>query len=588
MQEDVNVRATGGNSAVQPGTGAASRIEAWLAHERTKVHERAALAGAAADRLAVRLEMLKVRVLPASMLAGRVQPGDDEPEGWRFLRRPALLGFLALCAIALGASLPSSPFKLEMAGTWFFGEPPQGGSSESFMLFGLVAVYGGLVLLIRVWYGLMKALARRPGVPVRYLGWILALWVVPMLVVAPIFSRDVYSYAAQGEMMSHHINPYVYDPSVLGVGANSYTILSDKLWWYSKPPYGPGFLGLAGVIQNVVGHSEDAALALWRLAAVAGVVLFAAFIPRLARSFGRPVAPAFVFAVMNPIVVIHLIGGAHNDALMLGFLVAGLALARERHPVIGSVLVGMATMVKVPAAIGIVYIGWDWARNRLDDPDGAPAPPWRERLTGMAMAGAVSLATMAAITQAVGIGWGWVTGLGNPDALRSYLDPMTAVGLGLGKFAHAIGHGGASDLLLTVARGTGAFVAIVIGIRLLWRSTGGASSVRALGLTMLAVVLLGPVMQPWYLAWSVVLLGPVATGRLRGALVWLTVVVTFLGLGDAQYLVTELVHANPVIVAITSVAMLALLLTPIVPKVLRGIAELRNRHPEARREEIAV
>ena len=526
----------------------------------------------------------------------------DDPVCRRKLVTTAIAGFVGSGLVLLGGSLPTSPFTEKVpppppayTPPWFFGatrtpsliiglHPPP---DTSFYV-SLAAFYGGMVLIMGSWIRLGRLARERPDLPVSMLAGIMALWTLPILFVEPLLSKDAFSYVAQGEMMSYHINPYVYDPSVLGVGANSYTILSDKLWWYSKPPYGPGFLGLAGVIQNVVGHSEDAALALWRLAAVAGVVLFAAFIPRLARSFGRPVAPAFVFAVMNPIVVIHLIGGAHNDALMLGFLVAGLALARERHPVIGSVLVGMATMVKVPAAIGIVYIGWDWARNRLDDPDGAPAPPWRERLTGMAMAGAVSLATMAAITQAVGIGWGWVTGLGNPDALRSYLDPMTAVGLGLGKFAHAIGHGGASDLLLTVARGTGAFVAIVIGIRLLWRSTGGASSVRALGLTMLAVVLLGPVMQPWYLAWSVVLLGPVATGRLRGALVWLTVVVTFLGLGDAQYLVTELVHANPVIVAITSVAMLALLLTPIVPKVLRGIAELRNRHPEARREEIAV
>ena len=81
-----------------------------------------------------------------------------------------------------------------------------------------MAVYGGLVLLMRVWYGLLKALARRPGVPIPYLAWMLALWVLPMLVVAPIFSRDVFSYAAQGEMMSRHINPYNYGTSMLGAG----------------------------------------------------------------------------------------------------------------------------------------------------------------------------------------------------------------------------------------------------------------------------------------------------------------------------------------------------------------------------------
>ena len=49
----------------------------------------------------------------------------------------------------------------------------------AFMLFGLVAVYGGLVLLMRVWYGMTKALARRPGVPVKY------LWLDPRAVDGP-------------------------------------------------------------------------------------------------------------------------------------------------------------------------------------------------------------------------------------------------------------------------------------------------------------------------------------------------------------------------------------------------------------------
>src|SRR5208282_4486341 len=151
---------------------------------------RRALVGAeaAADRVVLRLDMLKVRVLPTGALANRLEPDADETDDWRFLRRPALLGFVALVSIVVGASLTSSPFKLEMSGTWFFGEPSGNVATSRFMLFGLVAVYGGLVLLARVWYGMLKALARRPGVPIHYLAWILVLWSIPMLVVAPIFS----------------------------------------------------------------------------------------------------------------------------------------------------------------------------------------------------------------------------------------------------------------------------------------------------------------------------------------------------------------------------------------------------------------
>ena len=45
--------------------------------------------------------------------------------------RPALLGFVAILAVAIGASLPSSPFKLEMPGVWFFGEPSTSSASRS-------------------------------------------------------------------------------------------------------------------------------------------------------------------------------------------------------------------------------------------------------------------------------------------------------------------------------------------------------------------------------------------------------------------------------------------------------------------------
>ena len=54
---------------------------------------------------------------------------------------------------------------------------------------------------------------------------VFALWIVPLLIIAPLFSRDVYSYVAQGEMMSHHISPYHYGPGVLGAAQTNVTII---------------------------------------------------------------------------------------------------------------------------------------------------------------------------------------------------------------------------------------------------------------------------------------------------------------------------------------------------------------------------
>ena len=102
---------------------------------------------AVADRWAakvqVRVDMAKVRVLPTRLLTGRVEPDHDDADNWSFLLKPALIGFLALVAVAAGASFDPSPFKVSTTGAWFFGVPgPFGTAPSNYSLFGLVLVCG--------------------------------------------------------------------------------------------------------------------------------------------------------------------------------------------------------------------------------------------------------------------------------------------------------------------------------------------------------------------------------------------------------------------------------------------------------------
>src|ERR1700722_15700697 len=128
-------------------------------------------------RASMRADAVHLRLTRGVTLTRPLQPPAGDPEGWSFLRRPALLGFLAVVSICIGASLPSSPFKLEMGGTWFFGEAAW--PSTTLMLPGVVAVSGGMILFVRVWYGLFQTLRARGGVPIRPLAYMLALWIVP-------------------------------------------------------------------------------------------------------------------------------------------------------------------------------------------------------------------------------------------------------------------------------------------------------------------------------------------------------------------------------------------------------------------------
>ena len=165
--------------------------------------------------------------------------------GWSFLWRPALLGFLALASIAVGSSFTNSPFKLDNPGTWFFGVPthpvqPFAPTNSSTMLLGITLVYGGLILLVRVWIRMANVARQHPDAPLRPLRWVLALWTLPMLVIAPIFSRDVFSYAAQGEAVTRGINVYATGPYVLG--STPYTAPIDHVWRWVPRALRPALL----------------------------------------------------------------------------------------------------------------------------------------------------------------------------------------------------------------------------------------------------------------------------------------------------------------------------------------------------------
>lgn len=503
------------------------------------------------NRLSMRAEAWQIRLAPRLPLTQRVEAHRGDPDDWTFLRRPALLGFLAVVSICVGASLPSSPFKLEgwEGGSWFFGETAW--PTTAGMLPGVVAVYGGMVLLVRVWFGLYQTLRARPNVPIKPLAYMLALWILPLMAVAPLFSQDVFSYAAQGEMMSHGFNPYHYGPSILGSGP--FVSGVDARWLNTAAPYGPLFLMLAGWSASLSLHHALVTIELLRVQSVFGVALMAYCIPKLARSFGKDAGPAFVLAVLNPLTLLALVGGAHNDALMVGLLLAGVTAARSGHPVWGVVVCALAAATKVPAAIGIVYVAWDWA---------GPGAEWRARARMLVRAALVAVAVMGALSLVSGLGWGWIANLGTPGTVRSWMAPATAVGLAISGTAHVMGIGVSLSGLLTLTRAIGLISATVIALYCL-RHRERIGLLSALGITMLAFVVLGPVVQPWYLTWGIIMLAPIATGRKLWVILGISTVAPFIGLTGGADLLNQLVHTDPASMVLAVMVLWAVAIAPL-------------------------
>jgi hypothetical protein len=492
----------------------------------------------------------------SAFFRSKPRPAPTPFSGWGFLWQPAIMGFLALVAISVGSSFPDSPFKLEMPNTWFFGVPAHSVSpfapvNSTTILFGLVLVYGGLVLLMRVWIRLADVALHHPGAPVGKLGWILALWVAPMMIVAPIFSRDVFSYAAQGEMVSRGMNPTVAGPALLGSGP--YPDPVDPIWRLVPAPYGPLFLMIDHFIVVVTAHHELWTVAGLRVLELLSVVLLAIAMPILARALGYDPGHAFVLAVLNPLVVLTLVGGAHNEGLMMGLLVAGLALAAKKHPVWGLVVCALATSIKAPAVLGVIYIAWEWLGPNL---------PVRMRLRPLAIAGLLTASILGALTLVSGLGVRWVTNLSTPGTVRSWAAPATGLGMGLAELAHAVGMNVSTDTMIGLTRLLGMAVAGALIVWLLFNADR-IGWLKALGYSLLAVVVLGPVVQPWYLTWGLLLLAPVATGKLRGWVIALSVASPFVGLPGGRELLNGIVHAPMYETALVLLVLWGLLLAPL-------------------------
>ena len=517
------------------------RVNSWASAVR-RIYERVA------TRFESGVELLEHRYTPL----GRFTPGPFE--GWGFLWQPAVLGFAALTSIVAGASFTNSPFKLNLVNTWFFGEPSAsqfGAPSVTKYIFSVVLVYGGLLLLMRVWLRLAEVMKLHAGVALKKLWWILALWSVPMIVAPPLFSRDVFSYAAQGEMTSYHISPYLYGPGTLG--SSPYVTPVDPLWGNTPAPYGPFFLFLDGSIDRITAHHELWTVVGLRILEVFAVVLIGYGVTMLAKGLGRDPGEAFVLSAMNPLVLLTLIGGAHNDAIMAGFLVVGLALAVQRHPVWALFFCSLATAIKAPAAIGLAFVAWTWL---------GPQATLKQKIRPFLIGGVIAGLTLGVTSLLAGFGFGWINNLLSNGTVRSWAAPATGVGMALGNIFHALGwHSITIGSVLSVTRFLGLVTAAGFSLWLLWHSEQ-RGWVRSLGLSLILFVELGPVVQPWYLAWGLVILAASYQGREHFWLLLLSITGPFVGLPGGRQLLAGLVHSNPLLIAIAVAILGGVLLLP--------------------------
>ncbi|MET0132544.1 MAG: polyprenol phosphomannose-dependent alpha 1,6 mannosyltransferase MptB [Kibdelosporangium sp.] len=361
---------------------------------------------------------------------------------------------------------------------------------------GRVVFYAGIGLLVWAWLRLRSADRRQVLIAI-------GVWAVPLLASAPVLSQDLYIYLAQGAIAHAGLDPYTVGPSGLG------SPLTDRVSWVwedTPSPYGPLFILLMKSIVAVSGPNLVLAAAITKVVIASGLVLLCATLPGLASHLGGNAARALWLGAANPLVLVHLVGGAHNDLLMIALLASGTLLVLDRKHLAGVAVVGFAVGIKVTAAIALPFLVWVWAAHLRR----------RGFVTAAGTGTVVVVATFALCTLAAGVDLGWLGALGGNSLLIHWLSLPTGVGELFG--------------IIPAARIAGWALLGGIILWLWWRSReGGPKAVGDAAWALLATVLLSAVTMPWYFSWPLVLAAgfaapAIVTGAIAGASVWLVII----------------------------------------------------------------
>jgi alpha-1,6-mannosyltransferase len=375
----------------------------------------------------------------------------------------------------------------------------------------------------------------------------LLLWTLPLLPAPPMYSKDVYSYLAQSQICRLGLDPYRVGPArALGLD-HVFTLSVPSLWRHTPAPYGPLFLWIGRGISALTGENIVAAVLCHRMVVLVGVGLIVWATPRLARRCGVAEVSALWLGAANPLLIMHLVAGIHNEALMLGLMLTGTEFAlrgldswdslrlmpfrstqwRDWAPVgmllFGAVLITLSSQVKLPSLLALGFVAMALA-YRLGGNLRAVL------LVGGAMA-MLALAVMAVVGWASRLGFGWINTLGTANVVRSWMSPPTLLALGTGQAGILLRLGDHTTAVLSLTRGIGV---LIIAVMVCWLLVavlrGRLHPVGGLGVALGITVLLFPVVQPWYLLWAIIPLAAWATRPgFRAAAIGVTIIVGVFG-----------------------------------------------------------
>jgi alpha-1,6-mannosyltransferase len=299
-----------------------------------------------------------------------------------------------------------------------------------------------------------------------------------------LLSQDVFSYISYARMAHlHGANPYETGPNAYAADA-SFRFVG----WRSAPSdYGPLF----SILTRPLG-ATSVPVAFWSLKAVtaACVGALAALTAAVAKRRGAAPLGAAALVGLNPLVLVHVVGGPHNDAAMMVMVMAGVLATLADRELAAGAAIGLATAVKITAGVSAPFalLG---SRRRL----------------GFLLGSALALAAVVAVTVPL-------YGEGALDSLSLLGDNQDlTTRLSLPRIASNL------PLISLGAARAAALVAYAVAVAWLLRWTWrGGDWVRAAGWATLGLLLATSWILPWYLVWVL----PLAAVAEDEVLLWTT------------------------------------------------------------------
>ncbi len=321
----------------------------------------------------------------------------------------------------------------------------------------------------------------------RTLFWAAAAALVAAFALAPVLlSHDVYSYVDYARLgVVHGLNPYVHPPAA----APFDPAYARVTWIDATSAYGPLFT-LA--TYPLAWLPEWPAVAVLKATAALSVLGIAVLVARVAPARGISPLGATAFVALNPLVLIHVVGGAHNDGLAMLMATTGITAMLSSREASAGVAFVAAFAIKAPAAIVAPFALVSTARIRVSPHQRGVNVGYAQGRASRLLLGAAAAGVALGVVAFAAFGWHW----------------LDAIGLA-GENQHRTSH---MSIPITFARLTGldptavcttalALFAAIFTYLLAWTWRGN-DWLRAAAWASFALLIATAWLLPWYLIWA--------------------------------------------------------------------------------------